>query len=238
VPRKPGAKMLIPSVGEPVGTVGGGKVEETTLIEARKLLEEGGPPTPIEIDLTEESSCGGRVELFLEPHHSRRRIVLIGAGHVGLAVARQMADLGWDVTVMDPRAERFARPEFDGCRKIRTEFLDAVEKIPFSPDLFVLVMTPEHKFDEEIAARCLDRPWHWLGVMGSVRKAAQIKRHLLERGLSEERVSRLRIPVGLEIGSESPEEIAVSIAAELIQLTSAKSGLATAPAETAGGADG
>jgi xanthine dehydrogenase accessory factor len=221
-PRDPGAKMLVPASGAPVGTVGGGVAERRALDAARELLDRGGAPCVLSIDLSEESACGGAMEIFLEPYRSGKRIAIVGAGHVGRATARCLAGLGWDVTVLDPRREHLDDPDFDACRRVAVEFLDAPDRIPFDEELFVLVMTPDHRFDEEIAARCLERPWRWLGVIGSARKATQFRRRLLERGLPESRVARLRCPVGLEIGSDTPEEIAVSIAAELIRETSAK----------------
>lgn len=222
VPRPAGAKMLVPASGEPLGTVGGGVVENETIRSARELLASGGSSRTLKIDLGAETACGGEVELFLEPHRAERRLVVIGAGHVGQAVARQMVTLGWDVTVMDPRAEFLARPEFAGCHTVLTQFVESAEQIPFSADLFVLVMTPHHEFDRELASRCIAKPWRWLGVMASKRKAEAIRRHLLAQGAPPEQVARLRSPVGIEIGSETPAEIAVSIAAELIQVTAKK----------------
>jgi xanthine dehydrogenase accessory factor len=218
-PRDPGAKMLIPRAGEPVGTIGGGAPERQVIDAARDLLEHGGAPQVLHADLSQESACGGSMEIFLEPYRSEKQLVIVGAGHVGRAVASLLVHLGWDVTVIDPRTERFADPAFAGCRTVAAEFHEAAERIAFSDGLFVLIMTPEHRFDEEIAARCLERPWRWFGVIGSRRKAPQLRRHLLERGLPEARVAQLRIPVGIEIGSDTPEEIAVSIAAELIRET-------------------
>jgi xanthine dehydrogenase accessory factor len=214
--------MLIPAAGEPMGTVGGGAVEHQVLAEARRLLAEGGDAKTLTADLSQESSCGGKMEIFLEPYRSDKRMVLIGAGHVGAAVAQVLIGLGWDVTILDPRAERLQYPEFSSCRKIHADFLEAGESIAFSDDLFILIMTPDHKFDARVAAACLEKPWKWLGIIGSKRKAAQIKAQLTAEGLAAERIARLRIPVGIEIGSDTPEEIAISISAELIQETSAK----------------
>jgi xanthine dehydrogenase accessory factor len=218
-PRDPGAKMLIPRAGDPIGTVGGGAPERQVIEVARSLLERGGPPQILHVDLTEEAACGGKMEVFLEPYRSEKQIVIVGAGHVGRAVAPLLVRLGWDVTVIDPRAERLTDPAFAHCRTVGAGFLEAAERIVFADGLFVLIMTPEHRFDEEIAALCIEKPWRWLGVIGSRRKATQFRQHLLDRGLPEARVARVRIPVGLEIGSDTPEEIAVSIAAELIRET-------------------
>jgi xanthine dehydrogenase accessory factor len=222
VPRHPGAKMVIALDGETAGTVGGGTVERKVIDEARRLLATDEPASVVAFDLTEESACGGRMEVFLEPHRAGKRIVIIGAGHVCAAVAPLLVRLSWDVTLIDPRADRLELPEYRLCRKVRATFDEAPRHIAFTPDLFILVMTPDHAFDTEIAAGCLEQPWKWLGVMGSARKADQIKAALAARGLSPERIARLRVPVGIEIGSDTPEEIAVSIAAELISATSAK----------------
>ncbi len=224
VPRDPGAKMLIPMNGEPVGTVGGGRVELEVVAAARGLLTTKGAARIVALDLSEESACGGRMEIFLDPHHCEKQIVLIGAGHVGIAVARLLVTLDWDVAIIDPRAERLAHPQLAACRRTEAQFADAPAKIPFSEKLFILVMTPDHRFDEEVTAQCVPQAWRWLGVIGSRRKAEQFRRGLVARGLPEDRVSRVRIPVGIDIGSDTPEEIAISIAAELIRETSQKKG--------------
>ena len=229
-PRLPGAKMLVPLTGEPLGTVGGGAAEREVLRVAREMLgascagalESESRTRILAVDLSQETACGGSMEVFLEAHAGEKELALIGAGHVGRAVARWMAALGWRITVYDPRAERLQDPDFAGCARVQAEFLEAPEKIRFSDRLFILVMTPDHTFDREIAAACLERPWRWLGVMGSARKAREIRRYLSERGFPPERIARLRVPVGLEIGSDTPDEIAVSIAAELIRETSTK----------------
>ena len=221
-PRLPGAKLLIPAAGEALGTVGGGAAERQVLEAARELLARGEATRVLAVDLSAETACGGKMEIFLEAQSAGKSLALIGAGHVGRAVARLLAQLGWDVIVYDPREERLADPDFAACRTVAAEFLEAPDRIEFTEKLFVLIMTPDHKLDKEVAAACLDRPWRWLGVMGSTRKAREIREHLAARGLPAEGIARMRIPVGIEIGSDTPDEIAVSIAAELIRETSAK----------------
>jgi xanthine dehydrogenase accessory factor len=211
--------MLVPLDGEPVGTVGGGAVEHAVIEESRRMLVTNEPARTLAMDLAQESACGGRIEIFLEPHRAQRRIVIVGAGHVCAAVAPLLVRLGWDVTVLDPRAERLELPEYRHCRRVRAEFAIAASHIAFADDLFVLIMSPKHTHDTEIADGVLAKPWRWLGVIGSRRKAAQIRTELAARGHAPERIARLRSPVGIEIGSDTPDEIAVSIAAELIRET-------------------
>jgi xanthine dehydrogenase accessory factor len=219
VPRHAGAKMLVPLEGEPVGTVGGGAVEHAVIEEARRMLVALDPAHTLAMDLAQESACGGRIEVFLEPHRASKRIVIIGAGHVCAAVAPLLVRLGWDVTVLDPRGDRLELPEYRHCRRVRAEFATASAHIPFAEDLFILVMSPQHTYDAEVADGVLGRPWRWLGIIGSKRKAAQMKAALAARGHAPEIIARLRCPVGIEIGSDTPDEIAVSIAAELIRET-------------------
>ncbi|MBP6875590.1 MAG: XdhC family protein [Candidatus Eisenbacteria bacterium] len=237
-PRVPGAKMLVSDTGETLGTLGGGVAEREALDAAGALLRANERSRLLTIDLSQETACGGRMEIFLEAHRPEKRLALVGAGHVGRAVARLLPCLGWDLTVYDPREEWIRDPDFHSCRVVPCEFSQAAEKIEFADDLFVLIMTPSHAHDEEVAAGCLRQPWRWMGILGSERKARELKARLLARGLPSERVAKVRVPVGVEIGSDTPDEIAVSIAAELIRETSSKSVRENGPDARPGDAKG
>jgi len=158
------------------------------------------------------------MRVFIDPVHGARPIILFGAGHVAAALCPLLVEAGYAVTVYDPRPERLDLPEFSRAAKIHADFTEAAQHVQFHPDLHILAMTPQHRYDFDVAIAVVDKPWRFLGVMGSNRKKKQLLDKLKESGASEENVARIRIPVGMDIGSETPFEIAVSILAELIRL--------------------
>jgi xanthine dehydrogenase accessory factor len=113
-------------------------------------------------------------------------------------------------------------PEFAGVERSEAPFDEVSARLPYGPNLHVLVMTPEHGHDLAVLRGAIDHEWRWLGALGSRRKTAEFRAQLQAAGAAEQRLAKLRMPVGVEIGSESPDEIAVSIAAELIALHSRK----------------
>ncbi len=220
VPRKAGARMLYSADGVQVGSIGGGEAEADVIERAKRLLSQGGRAQLVEYDLDapEGPTCGGRIKVFIEPVVPQRRLLIFGAGHVGAALAQLMLSLGWTVLVYDYREDRLSLPEFDKCTKIHARFEDAADNTPFANDLHIVVMTPEHRFDFDAVKGCIGKPWASLGVLGSKHKRKQLLEILHQIEAPDEFVSNIRIPVGVPIKSETPMEIAVSIAAELIDL--------------------
>lgn len=148
----------------------------------------------------------------------RRSAYIIGAGHVGLALSRVLDWLDFDVTVIDEREQAESMPLNGHARqKWRIPYSDIAEQVPDGPDVFVFVMTHHYSRDELVLARLARKQFAYLGVLGSRHKVSQLKASLANR-LSTEQLARLRAPMGLPINSHTPEEIAVSIAAEIIQL--------------------
>jgi len=219
-PRKSGAKMIVIPGGESVGTVGGGEVEARVFERAEALLAGGEQTDLVDFDLASVDGpvCGGGMSIFLEAFSRPRRMLIFGAGHVGAAVCPLLLKLGWMVTVYDEREARLDLPAFSGALKIAAPYGEIAKHVDFGPDLHILIMTPEHKNDFEVALAVLDREWAMLGMLGSKRKRAQLDSMLRDKGVSEDLAKKIRIPVGADIGSETPDEIAVSIAADLVKL--------------------
>ena len=209
-PRHEGARMLVRPGGTCEGTVGGGEVEEATRAAALEMLAAGSPAHRMLERVTE---CGGRVEVHLELFGDPRRLVVVGGGHVGAAVARLAAGVGWRVTVVDPEgAPRLAGEA--GVAIVRSGDPGALEGIE-AGGTQVLVATGNREDDARWAVEALRRGFAGVGVIGSETKARVIRRAVEGAGLATE---LLRCPVGLDIGSETPEEVAVSVVAELIAL--------------------
>lgn len=223
-PREIGAKMIVVQSGETIGTIGGGNVEMRAIEAAKEMLalREKTRLSDVSLDDAEKQVCGGRMTLFLEAFFPSKEALIFGAGHVAAAVCPELQKIGFAVTVYDDRAERLKLPAFSTARTVCAQYSDLESHVKFHPDLHILVMTPQHIHDFEIAVKVAGREWKFLGILGSKRKKKELINALEEADIPDETIERIRIPVGIEIGSETPEEIAVSIAAELIKLHSKK----------------
>jgi xanthine dehydrogenase accessory factor len=159
---------------------------------------------------------------FLEPVAPLPRLLIVGAGHIGQALARQAAWLDFDVTVIDDRADYASRDRFaQGASLVVADIEGAVREFPVSPDTYIVIVTRGHSHDAEALRACLHSPAAYIGMIGSRHKVALMRERFLEAGwASAQEWDRVRAPIGLKIGSRTVEEIAVSIAAELVQVRS------------------
>ncbi len=223
-PRKAGASMVVIADGSEVGavegTVGGGAVEHEVRRAALEVIATTRPRT-LEVSLTKQLGmcCGGTMTFFIEALRVRPPLVLFGAGHVAQALCRVAATAGFDVSVADPREELLTAERFPDAAALIDDYeRDDLVRLPFGPDAFVVVATHDHKVDQEIVERTLPLSWRWLGLVGSQRKALLTRERCVNKGIDEALVAKLRSPVGLDIGAETPEEIALSIVAEMVQV--------------------
>lgn len=223
-PRKDHAKMLIHEDGSFVGTVGGGCVEAEIWEEAKRVMNNGSA-TLLSYELTQDDAenegliCGGKVEIFVEPILPDPKVVLMGAGHVGQAIAEAAHRVGFQVAVLDDR-EAFANSErFPHAQEtVVGPYTSGLEQIQIGPTSFVLVVTRGHSHDQTALEQAIQTQAQYVGLVGSRRKIQLIVKNLLEKGHTPDAFDRLYAPIGLEIGSETPEEIAVSVLAELIAI--------------------
>jgi xanthine dehydrogenase accessory factor len=225
-PRAAGARMIVLPDGSIRHSVGGGRFEALVVEEAMRLLRDGGGPVLKSYPFRPEgpgsfgSVCGGEAEVFIEVLRRASRLVIVGGGHCGLALARAAACLDLRVWVVEDRPE-FARPErFEGMRVERVVYAgEGFADLPaLEPDDFVVLVSRGHETDRMALARLLDRPLGYLGMIGSRRRVQTVFDQLRASGASEEALRRVRAPIGIEIGADTPEEIAVSILAEIIKI--------------------
>ena len=216
-PRKAGAHMLVAGDGATVGTIGGGAIEREVLDRAAALLRDGGS-TLLERHLTQELGmcCGGEMAVFLEVIEPAPRLFVFGAGYIAKPLVAIAAGCGFEVTVADGRAE-WARAErfptaalHDGAPE---DFLRALES---DPSDYAIVVTHDHALDQVLVQELLRRPLRFVGLVGSVPKRNKFVQRLRARGFAERDIARLRCPLGVNVGAATPEEIAVSIVAELV----------------------
>jgi len=219
VPAWPGAKMVVDQDGTTVGTVGGGLLEKQAADAALEVMATGEART-LEVDLTEQAGhvCGGRVGLYVEPVMPRPRLVIVGAGHVGKALCTAASFAGFLVTVADDRPE-FADTKFlpEADQVLVHDFETLFSALSCGPESFIVAATRGHAHDYTVIRNALATPARYVGLLGSKRKKAGFFARLQAEGFSRGDLARIRTPVGIGIGAVTPQEIAVSIVAELIQ---------------------
>ncbi len=217
-PRDIGAKMII-TKNEIFGTIGGGALEHEVMKDSREQLRLGKPTTknyPLGPLLGQ--CCGGEVTVFIEPVTPSRKVIVFGAGHIAEHLIPMLKNLNFHVTLIDERTERIELPVFSPADDRQNELpSDALKEINFNNGLHLIVLTHAHIHDEEIVEYCLDKPFNYLGLIGSKTKWTKFRERYRSRGFSDEQTDRVKTPIGLDIGSETPFEIAVSIIAELIE---------------------
>jgi xanthine dehydrogenase accessory factor len=219
-PRKIGAKMLVLEDGSIYGTIGGGSVEKDVMEHAVESLKNENPIVKkykLEEDL--KMQCGGSMEVYIEPLNVMKKLYVFGAGHIGKAVSKLALDLEFNITVFDTREGIFNDIEFKGCKCICKDYYKAIEEALFDENTFVVIVTPKHEFDEEILKRVVVKPHAYVGMIGSKRKVEIIKKNLsAEKIIPQKEIDRIDMPVGIPFAAETPNEIAISIVAKLIDV--------------------
>lgn len=223
-PRKAGAAMVVVDDGSEAGaidgTVGGGAVEHTIRQAALEVIATLRPQF-LELPLTTMLGmcCGGTMSVFIESLRMRPPCILFGAGHVARSLAATAHTVGFDVHVVDPRDDLCETGRFpDATLHNSYDHDDDFDALPFSSDAFVVVVTHDHQTDQRLAERVLARPFRYAALVGSQRKAVMTRERCRTKGLADDVIDRLRCPAGLDIGAETPEEIALSIVGEMVQV--------------------
>jgi len=217
-PQRSGARLLLHPGGEITGTVGGGAIEEVVLGALRRCLRDG-KPTVLSHDLGRDLGmcCGGRMEVFVERIESEPRLIVFGAGHVARPTAVMARAVGFRVVVVDDREELNTEERFPECERLLAEPQDAVDGLRVTPEDWLLIVTHDHRLDEEALDVYARLDHRYLGMIGSRRKVFRILQRIHgRRGLPP--LDRVYAPVGVALGAVSPEEIAVSIIAELVAI--------------------
>jgi xanthine dehydrogenase accessory factor len=228
-PRHATSKMLVYPDGRIIGTIGGGELENRVIIEARTSLQDGKPRL-LEYNMTDPSQgdvgvCGGQVEVFVDPILLPPQIIIIGAGHVGKAVAHLAKWLGYHVVISDDRAEFCTHEnnpdadEFFCCNMAELSL-----QLAITSTTTIILTTRGSNVDVAGLPSLVDTQAGYIGVIGSRRRWSETIRGLEEAGISAEQLLRVHSPIGLGLGAETPEEIALSIMAEVLMLRSGASG--------------
>jgi xanthine dehydrogenase accessory factor len=221
IPSYESSRMLVRDDGTIAGTVGGGCVEAEVWAAAKEVIQ-AEQPRKMTFNLNHDAAydagliCGGTLEIFVEPILPQPTLYLFGGGHVSTAVARVASQAGFAIGIVDDR-EAFANSErFPMSSEIYTSYEDAFEKIHPNRSTYLLIVTRGHKDDMRVLAWAVGTDVRYIGMIGSKRKVLSVYKALEKEGFAPEKFDRVRAPVGLEIGALTPDEIAVSITAELI----------------------
>ncbi len=215
-----GDKMLVRPDGSRLGGLGGGALEDAVVAACLDAI----PRHAVELlrfsadgQIVTGRHEGAAHEVLIEVVESPATLVIVGGGHIGRSLCKVAAEVGFSVAVIDDRpeyanAERF--PEAD--RVICEDYEDAIEALDSDLNTYYVMVTRGHKQDELSLRMVLSKQWAYIGMIGSKRRTGAVLQHLEEEGFPREQLDRVHTPIGLDIGAETPEEIAVSIVAELI----------------------
>jgi xanthine dehydrogenase accessory factor len=221
IPSYESSRMLVREDGSISGTIGGGCVEAEVWAAAKEVMQNESPRKMV-FNLNNEASydngliCGGTLEVFVEPILPQPMLYLFGGGHVSMAVAKAAGAAGFGIGIVDDR-ETFANAgRFPMASDIHTSYENAFAKIHPNASSYLLIVTRGHKEDMRVLAWAVRTEARYIGMIGSKRKVLSVYKALENDGYKQEEFERVFAPMGLEIGALSPEEIAVSIVAELI----------------------
>jgi xanthine dehydrogenase accessory factor len=204
---QPGQKAII-RLNQPMeGSLGSAQLEASLSAAAQQALKENKSAV-VEI----EAGCS----VFLNILSADAQLVICGAGHIALPLARFSQQLGFQVTVIDDRSDFASPARFPGCKVIAEDFTAALRKMSFGPATYVVVITRGHEHDVDCLIEIIDKKTVYVGLIGSRRRVRFVLEALAEEGLPQERLNDVFTPIGLPIGAESPEEIALSIVSELV----------------------
>lgn len=226
-PGTVGQKMIVFRDGSTIGTVGGG-INEERVREAAIDQFKNGSSMIMTFDLNNpldatDPVCGGEARVFIELQAHEPRMVVFGAGHIGKVLARLAALTRFRVTLVDERPE-FADPElFPGCSQVVcAPYEKAAEEIVLDENSFVVVVTPGHQKDFAVLEKVLPTSAPYVGLVSSAKKLAEMKEAFVKQGISKERTESLFSPIGINLGSTTPEEIAVEILAQIVAFRNGK----------------
>jgi xanthine dehydrogenase accessory factor len=226
-PRKSAARMVVLADGNVIGTIGGGRVEKEVIDATVALLAEGPSAKPklLRYHLTHELAmcCGGEMEVFVEPLVPEPPLVVCGGGHVAHALVPLARSVGFAPYLVEDLEELGTPERFPDAVKIVDSFdLRDWKEVPLDERTYAIIVTRDHAQDQQLLEALIVKDLAYLGMIGSRRKVEMFKQRLQARGFDPARFDRLQAPIGLDIGAQTPEEIAVAIVGQLIQVRAAK----------------
>jgi xanthine dehydrogenase accessory factor len=219
-PRKQGAKMIVYADGSIYGSIGGGSIEKEVAGKAVKIIASGKPVKclfNLEKDLAMQ--CGGYMEVYIEPITPAQKLFIFGAGHIGKALASFARELDFSITIFDQRENIFNDKVFEPYTCINKDLFKAIKEVVFDDETYIVIVTHKHLYDEEILEKVALKPHAYIGMIGSRRKVDLLKKRFLkEKILSKNELEKIDMPIGIKFAAETPQEIAISIIAKIIDV--------------------
>jgi len=224
-PREVGAKMLVSKDGLIAGTIGGGITEARAIEEAQQALRERKGRllaynlTKEEAALDEGAICGGEMKIFIDILQSKEEVLIFGAGHIAFCVSKLAKMVGFKVIIIDDRKEFANQDNFPEADEIIAEDTEkALTHLKITQSTYIIIVTRGHLKDEEVLGSVIKSGAKYIGMIGSRKKNATVFQNLEGQGITAEELKKVHTPIGIDIKAQTPEEIAVSIIAEIIQI--------------------
>lgn len=224
-PREIGTKMLLNKDGLVAGSIGGGTIEARVIEEVKEALKKGKGKlvtyhlTKEESTLDEGAICGGNMKVFIDILQPKEEMLIFGAGHIAVCVSKLAKMVGFKVTIIDDRKEFANQERFPEADEIIAEEIEnALTHIKITPSTYIIIVTRGHSKDREALNSIIRSGAAYIGMIGSREKNATVFQQLMKNGISQEEIDKVHAPIGIDINAQTPEEIAVSIMAEIIQV--------------------
>ncbi|MGE5647017.1 MAG: XdhC family protein [Acidobacteriota bacterium] len=222
IPSYKAAKLLVRDDGSILGTVGGGCVEADVWNAAREAME-SGQPKRLTFELGQDAAydngliCGGQLDVFVEPVLPQPRAIVFGAGHISKSLSKVLSLAGFFVAVVDDREAFANRERFpEAVEVLAGEYEEIFPRLDVNESCYLVIVTRGHRDDMRVLRWAVGTPARYVAMIGSKRKVIAVVKELEKEGVPREAFERINAPMGLEIGAVTPEEIAVSVAAEMI----------------------
>ncbi len=212
--------MLVYADGRLEGTIGGGALEKKVTEQALEALRNNAPTMVVHHLVSELAMCcGGTVQLFIEPIMNRKKLYIFGAGHTGKALAGFAAALDFNVTLVDDRYDTLENTVLPDCTVMHEHHTHAITQLPFDEHTFIVILTYTHANDREILALVSQKQHGYIGMIGSERKVLVARKNLVASNMmNEAELDAIDMPIGIDIRAITPQEIAISILAKLIDV--------------------
>jgi xanthine dehydrogenase accessory factor len=221
-PRRAGAKMLVQSNGSISGTIGGGRIEAEAIKIALNVIKTGKTEKHqfcLSPDKELGMVCGGEMEIYVEPVKPDPVMYIFGAGHISLSLSQISTLLDFKIVVIDDRPDFANKERFPEADTVLVEdFANIFAKIGVDNNSYLIIVTRNHEHDQEVLEQAIKTPAKYIGMIGSKTKIKTLFNNLVDKGVDRKVLDRVYSPIGLEIYAETPEEIAISIIAEIIKV--------------------